>query len=601
MRFRRRAAANTLPTATAIRSTRQRSGTYGLGFQTRAQYAIAGNVHFAPTPKDDLSAVFLTGAAAYQQYDSPYQGPAVVDVQQPHRFGFPASRPIRISRSTRLRSREVPTASKNCSGSTIGSTRSAGFSSSNRRSVPSQTAPSGTTSLSPTASSRSIPRNPSARTASATTSRIKPTTRTDFRAGAQYDVNTSSIYQIVPTVPQIVTAAPRLNQYLVYGSDTWSVTPSLSAMGSLRYVGQHAQTSDNPPVIYGDGAIDPHLALAYTFAGQNGLRATFDHNSVIRCRSKFSARAFRRAPAATTPAATPTERSRASRWRPRPRTITHSPTNTAAERRSVSPTSLSWSRTSSTCYRQTTVLRSMPVKTPMRSAFPRTPESYVRTGSSAGSETADSRSTPITITRSRRASISSPSTISTPRRFSPGTSSRPTTFRTSPRRLPTSSISCAGAYASRRCSRTRVAILMATARWSGKSSTASPSKSPTTTTSIPGTIIYFLKNPSLPYNAATNPYIANLGTNEGADPNTLRTTPQTLVSLHVEGDISPRVTAILDVVNLFGTATPTQLQGNPYLIGPPGYTGGNPLLRARVRLAILQEVPLHTRQRHTYQ
>jgi len=36
------------------------------------------------------------------------------------------------------------------------------------------------------------------------------------------------------------------------------------------------------------------------------------------------------------------------------------------------------------------------------------------------------------------------------------------------------------------------------------------------------------------------------------------------------------VTAMLDVVNLFGTATPTQLQGNPYLIGPPGYTGGDP-------------------------
>ena len=49
-------------------------GTYGLGFQTRAQYAIAGNVHYAATSRDDLSAVFLTGAAAYQQYDSPYEG-----------------------------------------------------------------------------------------------------------------------------------------------------------------------------------------------------------------------------------------------------------------------------------------------------------------------------------------------------------------------------------------------------------------------------------------------------------------------------------------------------------------------------------------------
>jgi hypothetical protein len=45
----------------------------------------------------------------------------------------------------------------------------------------------------------------------------------------------------------------------------------------------------------------------------------------------------------------------------------------------------------------------------------------------------------------------------------------------------------------------------------------------------------------------------------------------------VEGDLSPRLTAMLDVVNLFATATPTQLQGNPYLIGPAGYSGGNVL------------------------
>jgi hypothetical protein len=29
------------------------------------------------------------------------------------------------------------------------------------------------------------------------------------------------------------------------------------------------------------------------------------------------------------------------------------------------------------------------------------------------------------------------------------------------------------------------------------------------------------------------------------------------------------------VIDLFATSTPTQLQGNPYLIGPPGYQGGN--------------------------
>ena len=81
----------------------------------------------------------------------------------------------------------------------------------------------------------------------------------------------------MPTVPQTITAAPRLNQYLVYASDTWSMTPHFSLMGSLRYIGQHSQTSTN--AIYGDGAIDPHIALGYTFAGLNGFRANFDHTS----------------------------------------------------------------------------------------------------------------------------------------------------------------------------------------------------------------------------------------------------------------------------------------------------------------------------------
>jgi len=93
----------------------------------------------------------------------------------------------------------------------------------------------------------------------------------------------------------------------------------------------------------------------------------------------------------------------------------------------------------------------------------------------------------------------------------------------------------------------------------------------------PGFNYYFLRDPSMPFNAVTNPYIGNLGTNEGNDPNTLRTPPQILVNLHVEGDLGPRLTAVLDVANLLGNYSPTADQGNPYLIGPPGYAGGNPL------------------------
>ncbi len=91
----------------------------------------------------------------------------------------------------------------------------------------------------------------------------------------------------------------------------------------------------------------------------------------------------------------------------------------------------------------------------------------------------------------------------------------------------------------------------------------------------PGYNYYFLANPNAPYNASTNPYIGNLGTPEGPDPNSLHSPPETFVNLHAEGDLTPRLTAILDVVNLFANFSPTSYQGNPYLIGPPGYAGGN--------------------------
>jgi len=101
----------------------------------------------------------------------------------------------------------------------------------------------------------------------------------------------------------------------------------------------------------------------------------------------------------------------------------------------------------------------------------------------------------------------------------------------------------------------------------------------------PGFNYYFLANPSLPFDATTNPYIGNLGTPEGPDPNSLRAPSQALLSLHVEGDVTPRLTVMFDVVNLLAASTPTGYQGNPYLIGPPGYTGGNPLYAAAYQSA----------------
>jgi hypothetical protein len=113
--------------------------------------------------------------------------------------------------------------------------------------------------------------------------------------------------------------------------------------------------------------------------------------------------------------------------------------------------------------------------------------------------------------------------------------------------------------------------------WIQNPKTGAPELVPNDNFVNPGYNYYFLRNPALPYNVASNPYIGTLGTGEGADPNTLRTTPQTFASLHVELDLSSHVTAMLDVSNLLGDTAPTQMQGNPYLIGPPGYAGGDPL------------------------
>jgi hypothetical protein len=92
----------------------------------------------------------------------------------------------------------------------------------------------------------------------------------------------------------------------------------------------------------------------------------------------------------------------------------------------------------------------------------------------------------------------------------------------------------------------------------------------------PGYNYYFLQNPNDPFNSVTNPYIGSLGTPEGDTPDTLHSPGETFVNLHIEDDFARNWTAIVDVVNLLRNDAPTSYQGNPYLIGPPGYAGGNP-------------------------
>ncbi len=548
-------------------------GTYGLGFQTRAQYAIAGNLHYAATSHDDLSAIFLTGAAAYQQYDSPYQGlewstfsaPGVVFPGQPANPNTQVDTPS-IARGTYsveklqwIHNWQHSLGRLQFFQSQIGAVA-------NGPEWDDLSFPDGVVSLYSTQHQRED--------GAGYDFEDQAGEKHDIRAGAQYDVNTSSIYQIVPTVPQIITATPRLNQYLVYASDAWSMTPRFSAMGSLRYIGQHSQTSDG--LIYGDGAIDPHLALAYTFAGSNGFRANFDHTS-------------------TPPLPLEVQRT----CRPASDCSNDSGGNAGGSVPSfpLAPETaddyaLSYEHGGPVQVRLTYFVQRE------KNVIDVLPENY-RDGADAG-ENPNAIGVPTNAgqLRSHGAELwASGGGFTLNANYNRTYSSSIYQFAFNDLNAPailaghlfpanyipnfTATASYQLAFAHRQL---RITPMLSyesgypygNGRTVWEIIRGVPTQVQNDNYVNPGYNYYFLENPSLPFNARTNPYIATLGTGEGADPNTLRTTPQTLASLHLEYDLSPHVTVLFDVSNLLGVATPTQLQGNPYLIGPPGYMGGNP-------------------------
>jgi len=548
-------------------------GTYGLGFQTRAQYAIAGNLHYAASPHDDLSATFLTGAAAYQQYDSPYQGlewstfsaPGVPFPGQPFNPNQQVDTPS-IARGTYsveklqwIHNWQHSLGRFQVFESQIGAIA-------NGPEWDDLSFPDGVISLYSNQWQREF--------GYGYDYEDQAGDKHDIRAGAQYDVNTSDLYQIVPTIPQIITAAPRLNQYLVYLSDTWSMTQHFSMMGSLRYVGQHSQTSTD--VIYGDGALDPHLALAYTFDGLNGFRFNFDHTSSMPL------------PLEVQRSCTPASACSGDSGSDAGGTVPSLPL--APETANVY--ALSYEHGGPTQIRLTAFAQFE------KNVIDVLPENY-RDSANAG-ENPDAIGVPTNAGQLRSRGLelwASSGGFTLDANYNRTSSSSVYQFAFNDLNaaailaghlfpanyVPNFTATASYEFAFDR-RRARITPMLSyesgypygngTMVWAIVNGV--PTQVPNDNYVNPGYNYYFLKNPALPYNVKTNPYIATLGTNEGADPNTLHTTPQTLTSLHMEYDLSPRVTAIFDVVNLFGVDTPTQLQGNPYLIGPPGYAGGDP-------------------------
>ncbi len=533
-------------------------GTYGLALQTRAQSSWSGNVHFALDPKDDLSVTLLSGVATYDQYNTPYAGErwSTFDSAALHFPGEPTDPDVQVDTPSRARGTYFVGKLQwiHDWAHSLGRLyvyRSQTDATANGPFWDDLSFPDGVISLWSQQNQRQDGIGYDVQDQAGTAH--------DVRAGVQYSVNLSSLNQVVPTANEIITSNPRLTQRLLYAGDTWSFNDRLKATATLRYIGQNVSAGT---LSYGLGAIDPHLGMSYAFSDDQALRLTFDH---------------------TSEAPLPLEVQRDDSAAPAP------PTVLAPE--TADDYALTYEHGGPTQVRVTYYAELEKNRIDVLPAnFRANPENPDAVGVPTNAGRLQSHGLEVfvkrgglelnaTYDRTLTSSVDqfayndlNPAAISAGHLFPAGyvpdlAATLSYEFTLAPRLHVRPLLSYESGYP----------YGNGTMIWTFNPKTGAPELVPNDNHVNPGYNYYFLKNPALPYNAATNPYIGSLGTGEGADPNTLRTTPQTLVSLHAEYALAQRATAILDVTNLFATATPTQFQGNPYLIGPPGYAGGNVL------------------------
>jgi Carboxypeptidase regulatory-like domain len=535
------------------------SGTYGIGLQDRSTSSLSGNIHFRIAPSDDLSAVFLTGGEHEDQYGSPYLGetygafnglqttyPNEPNSDSPVNFASSTSGTYDIFKLQWTHTGTHALTRAQLYQSQFGANAGGPF-------WDDLSFPDGVISLSSQQATR----------LNGFTYDVDNTSNDHHRLlyGAEYRVNASDLYQVVPTADEIITSNPTLFSQLLYLSDDWNGGKRLDVSGTLRFNHTHIVPSDGSA--YDVAALDPHAAISYKLGNTLALRAAYDHTTV--------------APA-------PLEADRTDSANPAPFT----PLAPEVGR----DFSYALEGGGKTQFRLTYAMKH---ELNRIDVLPFDFRSAVNAG-----ENPDGVGIPTNAGELRANSIE----LWIKRGKLTFNANHITAFSSSASQFAYNDLNAAAVAAGHLFPVGYVPQLSAslsydisvgkhiritpffsyesgypygngTMVWTFDPVSGKPELIPNDNHVNPGYNYYFLQNPALPYNPASNPYIGNLGIGEGADPNTLRTAPQTLLSLHIEGDLSPRLTAILDIANLLGTATPTQMQSNPYLIGPPGYTGGN--------------------------
>jgi hypothetical protein len=552
------------------------AGTYGLALQSRGQYSLTANVHDKLGENDDVSFVALAGQATYSQYGSPYAGETVGAFDGTHTV-FPGetdpNAPVDYASGVRgtydiLKAQWLHSGARSLSRvqlyqSQFGSQAGGPFWDENGF-------PDGSISL----ASRQGGREEGL----GYDGDVLLGERQHLRFGTEYRVNTSFLNEIVPTADEYITSNPTLFSALAYAGDTWNASRRLELTGAARLTSTHIVPSDG--FTYTVGALDPHFAAAYRLGNEYSLRATFDRDTV---------------------APKPLEADRSDSTNVTPEGSPAPFVPLAPE--SADDFTYSFEGGGKTQFRATYYAEYE------KNRIDVLPYDF---RSAVGSGTApDGVGVPTNIGQLRAHGFElwlKRDGFTLDANLIRGYSSSASQFAYNDLNAPAIAAGHLFPLGYVPDFATTLAYEVALARGrvrvtpslsydtgypygNGKMAyvfnpqTNKPELVPNDNYVNPGANYYFLQNPSLPFNAVTNPYIGNLGTPEGNDPNTLRSPPVTLVNLHVEGTLSRRLTALVDVTNVLGNFTPNAYQNNPYLIGPPGYAGGNPYYAAAYQAA----------------
>ncbi len=551
------------------------AATYGLALARRGQYSLTGNVHARAGPKDDLSFVGLVGEANYDQYGSPYAGltfgafdgahttyPGETDPNALVTFPARVRGTYGVLKVQWLHTGAHALSRVQLYQSQFGSTSGGPFWDENGF-------PNGAFSL--------FARQGGREEGVGYDGDDVLGDRHHIRYGAEYRINNSFLDQIVPTADETIVSNPTLFSYLAYFGDTWSPARRLDLAATARLTGTHVVPSNGS--IYDVGAIDPHLSAAYRLGDRFALRATFDHTTVApkplqADRTDSTNVDTSGKPPPFVPLSPEVGNDFTYSFEGGGRTQFRATYYEKYEKNRIDVLPFN--------FRSAAASGSFPsgvgIPTNVGELRAHGAELWIKSGGLT-LDTNLIRAFSSSASQFAYNSLNAPA-IAAGHLFPVGY-------------VPDFTATLGYEFAARgRGLRVTPSLSFATGYPYGNGTQAwtfdahgQPVQVPNDNFVNPGSNYYFLRDPSLPHEAVTNPYIGDLGTAEGNDPNTLRSPSQILANLHVEGDVTRRLTAVVDVVNLFGNFSPSAYQSNPYLIGPPGYRGGDPRYAAAYRTA----------------